>query len=214
MVEHQLPLGKRLVFALDDTPTKRYGPKVEGAGIHHNPTPGPADQKFLYGHVWVTIAWLKRHPRWVTIALPLAARLYVRMRAMLLLRVLHRWTFRTKLELAAELVEWVARWLQFLGKPLWIVADGAYAKRPFLKRATAAAAVTVVSRLRNDAALYSVPPASRPCERRRGRPRKYGALRIDLAKRAAGRPRSSCCMASKSASVSRPSWRRIDRQAV
>ena len=28
------------VIALDDSPTKRYGPHVEGAGIHHNPTPG------------------------------------------------------------------------------------------------------------------------------------------------------------------------------
>ena len=43
--------GDRLLLALDDTPTKRYGPQVEGAGIHHNPTPGPADQKFLYGHI-------------------------------------------------------------------------------------------------------------------------------------------------------------------
>src|SRR5215831_14352641 len=51
-----------LVFAIDDTPTKRYGPKVEGAGLHHNPTPGPADHKFLYGHVWVTLALLVRHP--------------------------------------------------------------------------------------------------------------------------------------------------------
>ena len=32
--------GERLLFALDDTPTKRYGPQVKGAGIHHNPTPG------------------------------------------------------------------------------------------------------------------------------------------------------------------------------
>jgi hypothetical protein len=32
----------RWLFALDDTPTKRYGRRVEGAGIHHNPTPGPA----------------------------------------------------------------------------------------------------------------------------------------------------------------------------
>ena len=32
----------RLTFALDDTPTQRYGPHVQGAGIHHNPTPGPA----------------------------------------------------------------------------------------------------------------------------------------------------------------------------
>ena len=33
---------KRLTFAIDDTPTPRYGPQVQGAGIHHNPTPGPA----------------------------------------------------------------------------------------------------------------------------------------------------------------------------
>src|SRR5262249_59665669 len=33
---------KRLLVAIDDTPTARYGPAVEGSGIHHNPTPGPA----------------------------------------------------------------------------------------------------------------------------------------------------------------------------
>jgi len=33
--------GAPLVFAIDDSPTKRYGPHVEGAGKHHNPTPGP-----------------------------------------------------------------------------------------------------------------------------------------------------------------------------
>jgi hypothetical protein len=183
LVCRHLPLGTRLVFALDDTPTKRYGPKVEGAGIHHNPTPGPANQKFLYGHVWVTIAWLQRHSRWGTIALPLAARLYVRAQDILPLQVLHRWKFRTKLQLAAELVEWLAGWLKHLGKRLWIVADGAYAKRPFLRRATAAGA-TVVSRLRKDAALWSVPNEPPAGKRRRGRPRKYGKLRINLAKRA------------------------------
>ena len=39
--------GAPLVFAWDDSPTKRYGPHVEGAGKHHNPTPGPAGAKFL-----------------------------------------------------------------------------------------------------------------------------------------------------------------------
>jgi hypothetical protein len=48
--------GDRLVVAFDDTPTQRYGPEVEGCGIHHNPTPGPAGKKFVYGHVWVTLA--------------------------------------------------------------------------------------------------------------------------------------------------------------
>ncbi len=43
--------GGQLVFAIDDTPTNRYGPFIQGAGIHHNPTPGPAGEKFLYGHL-------------------------------------------------------------------------------------------------------------------------------------------------------------------
>ena len=60
-----LPLPDRLLAVIDDTPTKRYGPKVEGADIHHNPTPGPADQKYLYGHIWVTLSLAVRHPCFV-----------------------------------------------------------------------------------------------------------------------------------------------------
>src|SRR5687767_5304956 len=30
---------RRLTVAIDDTPTPRYGPEVEGCGIHHNPSP-------------------------------------------------------------------------------------------------------------------------------------------------------------------------------
>jgi DDE superfamily endonuclease len=183
LIVRQLRLSERVLFALDDSPTKRYGPKVEGAGLHHNPTPGPADAKFLYGHVWVTLTLLRRHPKFGTIGLPLLARLYVRAKDIWLLWLFYRWQFRTKLELAAELVEWLAKWLQSLGKSLWIVTDGAYAKRPFLNRAQAAG-VTVVSRLRKDAALYTVPRPPRRGARRRGRPRKYGTQRIDLAKRA------------------------------
>ncbi len=37
----------RVQVNIDDTPTKRNGPHVQGADIHHNPTPGPADAKFL-----------------------------------------------------------------------------------------------------------------------------------------------------------------------
>ena len=179
----------RLLVALDDTPTQRYGPLVEGAGIHHNPTPGPADQQFLYGHVWVTLAWVVRHPRWGTIGLPLRALLYVRQKQ---IAFLHKWygvTFQTKLEMAADLVGWLVDWLRFLGKTVWVVADGAYAKRPFLRRALAAG-VVVVSRLRKDAALWSVPESQRPRPgqpRKRGRKPKYGTKVISLAKRAAHR---------------------------
>jgi hypothetical protein len=160
--------GERLLFALDDTPTKRYGPCVEGAGIHHNPTPGPADQHFLYGHVWVTLALVAHHPLWGAIGLPLFGLLYVRKKDIPPLTTLYKVTFQTKLELAVQLFDWLAFCLHFLGKTVWIVCDGAYAKRAVLQAARRLGFV-VVSRLRKDAALFSLPePEPKNGKKRRG----------------------------------------------
>ena len=174
-----LPLPQRLLAVIDDSPTKRYGPKVEGADVHHNPTPGPADQEYLYGHIWVTLSLALRHPRWGALALPLRAMLYVRQKTLPRIPKRRGWRFRTKLDLAARLLEWLAKLLKNSGKTLWVVVDGFYAKRPFLERALAAG-VVVVSRLRKDAALRDLPPPRRG----RGRPRKYGRNKINVAKRA------------------------------
>jgi hypothetical protein len=184
LVYRTLPLPQRLLAVIDDSPTKRYGPKVEGADIHRNPTPGPSDQKYLYGHIWVTISLALRHPWWGSLALPLRAMLYVRQRTMPSIPPQRGWKFATKLTLAAELVEWIAALAKEMEKTLWVVVDGGYAKLPFLKPAISAGAV-VVGRLRKDAALHDVPPPRKPGQRRgRGRPRKYGEHRISLAKRA------------------------------
>jgi len=183
LVRHLRPDGP-LVFAIDDTPTKRYGPKVEGAGLHHNPTPGPAGHKLLYGHLWVTLAWIVRHPLWGAIGLPIRAQLYVRQ--VDVQRLAHRchWQFQTKLALAKQLVQWLREMPDFLGRPLWFVTDGGYAKRPFLQVARQEPGVVVVSRLRRDAALWSVPKPVPAAKRGRGRPRTYGKQRISLGKRA------------------------------
>src|ERR1700722_6756357 len=170
----------RLTLALDDTPTKRYGPHVQGAGIHHNPTPGPAGSPYVYGHVFVVLALLVAHPAWGVVALPLLARLYVRKKDLPDIDPKHRPPCRTKLELAVELLQWAKPWLGLLGLPIWVVADGAYAKADFLKPAKALG-MTVVSRLRKDAALRTL-PGPRPAGKR-GRPRIYGEGVIDLAKR-------------------------------
>src|SRR5260370_36075029 len=37
--------NRRLVLAIGDTPTPRHGRQVQGVGLHHNPTPGPAGEK-------------------------------------------------------------------------------------------------------------------------------------------------------------------------
>ena len=174
----------RLTLALDDTPTERYGPHVQGAGIHHNPTPGPAGSPYVYGHVFVVLGLLATHPAWGVIALPLLARLYVRKKDLPGIDPKHRPPFRTKLELAVELLKWAKSWLGLLNKPLWAVVDGAYAKAPFLKPAKSMG-VTVVSRLRKDAALWSVPGPKPPG--RRGPAPTYGDRRIELAKRAGQR---------------------------
>jgi hypothetical protein len=181
----RLAPGERLLFAIDDSPTARYGPCVQGGGIHHNPSPGPAGEKFVYGHVWVTLAWLARHPLWHTLALPPRALLYVRAKDVPALAKHYPWAFHTKLELAAELARWLVVWVGGLGRALWLAVDGAYAKRPFLKPAPALGLV-VVSRLRKDAHLMTLPPAKRRPGSRGPLP-TYGQGRIDLAKRAGQR---------------------------
>jgi len=186
LVLRTLPLPERLLLVIDDSPTKRYGPKVEGADVHHNPTPGPADQPFLYGHVWVTISLALRHPHWGPLALPLRAMLYVRKQTMATIPKCRRWhRFATKLQLAARLVEWIVPILKKAEKTVWVVVDGGYTKGPFLKRVLKLSGLVVVGRLRKDAALRNLPPKLKKGQRRgRGRPRKYGKQKISLAKRA------------------------------
>ena len=118
------------------------------------------------------------------IALPLLARLYVRKKDLPAIDPKHRPEFRTKLELAIELLRWAKKWLGLLKKPIWVVADGAYAKANFLKPAKGLG-MTVVSRLRKDAALWTV-PGPKPAGRRGPAP-TYGKDKVSLAKRAGQR---------------------------
>jgi DDE superfamily endonuclease len=173
---------RRLLVAVDDTPTPRYGPRVQGAGLHHNPGPGPAGEAFVYGHVFVTVAALGRHPARGTIALPVWSQLYVRAKNLPSLPREDGWTFRTKLQLAAEQLVWLKAAAGGRFAASWVAADGGYAKREFL-RAAKGQGMVVVSRLRKDAALWSVPEGRRRPGQRGPLP-VYGKQRISLAKRA------------------------------
>jgi hypothetical protein len=184
-VEHLVEplLGpKRFLGAIDDVPTQRYGPCVEGCGIHHNPTPGPAAEKHLYGHVWVVLAGLGKHPACGAIALPLQAQLYIRAKDVPGLPKERARPFRTKLEIAVGQLRWLKPWVANDFEELCMVVDGGYAKRPFLVPARQDG-WTVVSRLRKDAALRDLPPTERRPGQRGPMP-TYGKGRISLAKRA------------------------------
>ncbi len=161
----------RVLMAIDDSPTKRYGPKVAGAGIHRNPTVGPDGAKFVYGHIWVTLSVLARHRLWGTIGLPLLAKMYIRVNDIATVPKAYKIGFQNKLQQAAELVKWAQKCCKRLEKEFWIVTDGGFTKAGFLKPVITMG-VTIITRLRKDAALHSlVKPVKK---RKRGRPRKYG----------------------------------------
>ena len=173
----------RVLMAIDDSPTKRYGPRVAGAGIHRNPTVGPDGAKFVYGHIWVTLSALARHKLWGTIGLPLLAKMYIRVNDIATVPKSYKIKFQNKLQQAAELVKWAQTRCKGIGKELWIVTDGGFTRAGFLKPVITMR-VTVITRLRKDAALHSlVKPVKK---RKRGRPRKYGKriyLQDEVAKR-------------------------------
>ena len=184
LLRDRIDPGGRWLLAVDDTPTKRYGPKVQGAGVHHNPTPGPAGSKFLYGHSWVVLNRIVRHERCGTIGLPLLGRLYIREKDLPKLPDSIDWEFRTKPRLAAELITWAGSLATGGAQRPWAVVDGSYANREFLKPAQKARLV-VVARLRRNAKLYDLPPKLKPGQKLGlGRPPTYGNNRLSLAKRA------------------------------
>jgi len=89
--------GGYVTLACDHTPTRRYGKHVEGAGVHHNPTPGPADGEWMYRHNWVSLCFLATHPLWGVNALPLRPMLYVRAIDLPAIAEKYGWEFRTRL---------------------------------------------------------------------------------------------------------------------
>ncbi len=154
---------------VDDSPTPRYGKHVEGAVCITIRRPGPADGEWMYGHNWVSMCFLATHPLWGVVALPLRSLLYVRLIDLPLLADKYNWKFRTKHELAVELVTWFVQTARSLGftNVIWMVADGAYAARTVIGPMSKLG-VVMFSRLRKDAALYDLPGPRKTGQR--GRP--------------------------------------------
>jgi hypothetical protein len=120
-------------------------------------------RRLTHGHCWVCLAGLAEQTRDHFVALFLGAALYRQAKAC------HTGPpFATKLELAPRLVAELA---PPPGTVLVAVADGAYARRPFVQPLRTQDC-HLVSRLRRDTVFYDLPPARRKGQK--GRPRKYG----------------------------------------
>ena len=164
-------------ITLDDSPTKRYGKKVEGAGYHHNPTSGKTNATLCYGHSWVVAALVIAHPLFGEISFPIAAELYLRQKEIDKLKDKYDRKFQTKSAMAVAMIKRLVPRFAMFEKKIEIIVDGGYAKDTVLLPLGKLDKVVTITRLRRDVALFLIPPKwAKPG---RGRPRVYGD-KIDL----------------------------------
>ena len=160
-----IPEDAQVWVAVDDTAQKKTGGKIYGVGMVHDNR--PASQKgwnLTWGLTWVVASVMVRLPLWLwhVFAIPIGVRLYHKKG---FCRQTRR-QFKTKIELAAEMIQTIASWLP--GRRIRLHVDGAYASNKVMARLPDG--VDVVGRLRWDAALYARPAKAKG----RGRPRKKG----------------------------------------
>ena len=160
--------GKQpLVFGLDETIERRWGPKIEARGIYRDPARSSSSHFVkASGLRWITLMWLTRIP-WASCiwALPFLT----------ILAPSERY-YESKIGCHKKLTDWarqivfqLRRWLP--NRYLVVVADYSYAVLEFLAACQALSnPVTIITRLRLDAALYQPPPPYSGT----GRPRKKG----------------------------------------
>jgi len=156
-----------LVFGIDETIERRRGAKIAAKGIYRDPVRSSKDHMVkASGLRWISLMWLTRIA-WAerVWALPFltvlaASERYYQARGRKL---------KTITDWARQMVYQLRRWLP--DKTLIVVGDSTYAALAFLHACQCLnPPVTVITRLRLDAALYEPAPAYSG----RGRPRKKG----------------------------------------
>jgi hypothetical protein len=164
--EKLLACAERIEVVIDETAQKKTGAKIYGAGmVYDNRPQSKKGRELEWGLTWVVASVLVRVPLWKghVFAVPVLARLYRRKPLCRQGRV----RFKTKGQLALEMIEKLCEWLP--GRRIVLLVDGNYADHHLMLRLPKS--VQVVSRVRYDAALW----APRPKRAGRiGRPRLHG----------------------------------------
>jgi len=163
-----------VVFGIDETIERRWGPKIKARGIYRDAVRSSGSHFVkASGLRWISVMLLT-HISWsdrvwalpVITALAPSARFYEQRQRQP----------KTLLERALQVVKLLKRWLP--ERDLVGVGDGSYAAIDFL-HGCQQLGVTFITRLRLDAALYDpAPPYSGT-----GRPRKKGSRQPNLASR-------------------------------
>jgi hypothetical protein len=169
-----------LVFGLDETIERRWGPQIAAKGLYRDAVRSSKDY-------FVKVSGLRWLCLMLLVPLPWAARVW----ALPFLTVLapserhdreRGRRHKTLTDWARQMLLQLRRWLP--GRVIVVVADSGYAALALLARcARLAQPIALITRLRLDAALYEPPPPRQPGQR--GRPRKKGARLPTLAARIA-----------------------------
>ena len=163
-----------VLFGLDDTIERRRGDQITAKGIYRDPVRSShahmvkaSGLRWLGGMLLTPIAWANRvwALPFLTVLCP-SERFYAQRGR----------RHHTLLERAWQSIQLVRRWLP--GRELVCVADSSFAALDWLALVARLPGVSVITRLRLDAALYDPPPPRAP--RQTGRPRLKGKRRPTL----------------------------------
>ena len=161
-------------LALDDSPIKRYGPKIEGAGYMHDPTNDTGKNAVCYGHSWVVISLIVKHAQWGTISLPFRWNYYIRKDDLEQIDKVERPEFKTKPQIGIALLNQVVVAIKKVtNKPIQLAFDSGYVSSELFE-AAASLGVEVITRFKKNSNFYTLPV--RTATVKRGRPRKYGEV--------------------------------------
>lgn len=173
VVDTFVPTGP-VIIGIDDTLERRRGAKIKAKGVYRDPVRSSRSHmvkasglRWLCAMVLAELPWAGRV--W---ALPVLTALcpserYHQQRGQ---------RHKTLPEWAGQLIGLIHRWLP--GREVVVVADSSYAVIELLKQVSDTPDVSLITRLRLDAALYAPAPPRVPGQN--GRPRKKGARRPTL----------------------------------
>jgi len=166
----------RLLVALDDFINPKTGRKIFGCSHIFDHAAKANQSKYPWAQNVVFVGLLKRiKGRWA--CLPLAHRFYLPKKA--IASKLENMnisgiatSFHTKLEQAAQMIIQLAH--HFAGVPVMVVCDSWFGNNGLFKplRKQIGASVHLLSRLRSNTVLYTMPPNGK--SKKSGRPQKYG----------------------------------------
>jgi hypothetical protein len=164
-----VPEGEGIRVACDDTTKKKAGTYIEGLDRYRNGA-GSARQEYRTLRGLNFVLGVMRIPlkRWPghSLSVPVGLELYLKPAQAQKLNV----PYRSRSQLARDILDFVAE--QLPGRPIRSLADGGYATKDYVRQFPSAA--HMVGRFPINAKLYELPPP--PTPKRRGAPRKKGAL--------------------------------------